>query len=297
MALNIGQVNCTTDQLNTGSYGCAVRMQQILFLILVNKGWSISKLDDFDSDYFNEMVQKKQFTVLPQQVTVEDESEDTVYETFENGLKMFVRQGVIEYLPTYVGDLCLQKALQSVSGTRKDLLLVDVAGNIYGAETDTGFKGFDLNLIQAERLGLATGTETGKIPLRLQFSALGVEEWTKQANFVRPEDFNITGVNGVIDVLLELDSSSSGETKVTAKVACDKSTNLDFFDSTNVWQVTDSTGVVNITDVTYTNGVYTITHAATGDYTIKLFDSTLGAGVVESEGLFFESNSLNLVSI
>lgn len=296
MALNIGQVDCMTDQLNTGSFGCAVRMQQILFLILVNKGWSISKLDDFDSDYFNEMVQKKQFTVLPQQVTVEDESEDTVYETFDNGLKMFVRQGIVEYLPTYVGDLCLQKALQSVSGTRKDLLLVDVSGNVYGAETETGFKGFDLNLIQAERQSLPTGAETGKIPLRLQFSALGVAEWTKQANFIKAEDFNITSANGIIDVLLELvDTTTSGEVKVTAKVACDKSTNLDFFDSTDAWQITDSTGVVNITNVTYANGVYTITPDGTGEYSVKLFDSTLGVGVVESEGLFFESNSLNVL--
>lgn len=297
MALNIGKIDCSTNQLNTGLYGCAVAMKQILFPILVKKGWSISKLDEFDQEYFDEQVQKGEFTILPQPVTFDDESEETVYETFDNGMKMFVRDGLAEYLPTFVGNLCLQKALQSLSGTRKDLLLVDIAGNVYGAETETAFKGYDLNLVQAERQTLPSGTETGKIPFRIQFSALGTQEWTKQANFVRPEGFNITGANGVIDVLLEDALSGTGEINVTAKVACDKSTVLDFFDDVNNWQVTDSTGVVNITAVTYANGVYKIEHAGTGPGTVKLFDSTLNTSVVESEGLFFESNSLNLVSI
>lgn len=296
MALNIGKIDCSTNQLNTGLYGCAVAMKQILFPILVKKGWSISKLDEFDQEYFDEQVQKGEFTILPQPVTFDDESEETVYETFDNGMKMFVRDGLAEYLPTFVGNLCLQKALQSLSGTRKDLLLVDIAGNVYGAETATAFKGFDLNLVQAERQTLPSGAETGKIPFRIQFSALGTQEWTKLANFISGADFNITSKMGVVDVLLETVSGNAGERKLKALVACDQTTPLEFFDDVSMWSVIqepDGTPAT-ISAVTFANGVYTITHDGTGAISVKLYDSNLNTNVIEAEGMYFQSNELNI---
>lgn len=296
MALNIGKIDCSTNQLNTGLYGCAVAMKQILFPILAKKGWSISKLDEFDQEYFDEQVQKGIFTILPQPVTFDDESEETVYETFDNGMKMFVRDGLAEYLPTFVGNLCLQKALQSLSGTRKDLLLVDIAGNVYGAETETAFKGFDLNLVQAERQTLPSGAETGKIPFRIQFSALGTNEWTKFANFISGADFNITSKMGVVDVLLETVSADTGEIKLKALVACDQTTPLEFFDEVSMWSVIqESDGTpATISAVTFANGVYTITHDGTGAISVKLYDSNLNTNVVEAEGMYFQSNELNI---
>lgn len=291
MALTIGTVNCTTGIKNTGVMGCPVEMGEVAFLILVKKGWSILENSTFDQAYFDEQVQNKNFIILPNPVNWESESEDAVYESFDNGLKMFVRAGKIEYVATFNKGNCFHKALFGLSGRPWDLLLVDVDDKVWGAETATGFKGFDLNLVQAESKTLATGTEGAKSPFRLQFSAKGTNEWNKTINFLVPDSFSFENANGVIDVTLLPGTPSAGSVVVKAVIGCDGTTVLSQFTTAADWLLLDNTGTpVSSPTVTYANGEYTIGTGLSGAHTIQLYDSTAQTNVIVNGGLYFQSD-------
>lgn len=287
----MGQVDCTANVNNTGVLGCAVDMAEIQFLILTKKGWNMANGDTFDKSYFDEQVQKKNFIILPKPVSVESESEDAVYETFDNGLKMFVRDGKIEYVVTFANGSCFHKALRSLSGGAYDLLMVDVKEQVWGVKTTTGFKAFDINLIQSESKILATGSESAKSPFRIQFSAKGTAEWNGASEFIRPDGFAFDTINGVIDVKLEPGTPAAGKVVVKAVVGCDGTTPLDQFTSPSDWRVLNNAGVAQtVTNVAYLNGEYQLTISATGAMQTQLYDSILSTIVIEKGGLYFQSD-------
>lgn len=291
MALIMGQVDCTANVNNTGVIGCAVDMAEIQFLILTKKGWNIASGNTFDKAYFDEQVQKKNFIILPKPVSVESDSEDAVYETFDNGLKMFVRDGKIEYVVTFANGSCFHKALRSLSGGAYDLLMVDVKEQVWGVKTTTGFKAFDINLIQAESKILATGSESAKSPFRIQFSAKGTAEWNISSEFIKPDSFAFDTINGVIDVKLMPGTPVAGKVVVKAVVGCDGTTPLDQFTNVSDWRVLDNSGVPEvISAVNYVNGEYQLTIANTGAMQTQLYDSLLSTIVIENGGLYFQSD-------
>lgn len=302
MAINIGVVDCTTNAKGTGVGACFVGMNDAQFFILVKKGWSIALATTFDESAVKELVQDGTFIVLPNHQSIEVESEDYVYETTDSGYKIPVRDGLVEFMAQYAKGLCLHKALRSISWGAYDLLIVDYDNNgngrLWGVEDVTSFKGFDLNLINAETFTMTTGTERGKSPFRLQFSAKGTVEFNNKANFVRADSFDVASLNGVRDVNILPIDLTGGTLKVEVIDACDNSTKIAGLDDLTMWKLVDNTGApVVASSISYANGVYTFAGMQAGEVIVSLYDTVLDTAVVNDGSLFYASDELSALLV
>lgn len=298
MAINIGVVDCATNTRGTGIAGCFVGMNDPQFFILAKKGWSIATSSTLDEDAIKGFVQDGSFVVLPGHQNVASESEEYVYETTDSGTKIPVRDGLVEFMAQYAKGLCFHKALRSISWGAYDLLIVDYDNNgngrLWGVEGETAFKGYDLNLINAETFTLTTGSERSKTPFRLQFSAKGTAEFNNKANFVRVDAFDVANLNGIVDVTIETVSLTGGELRVKVILACDRSTLVAGLDNLANWMITDNAGAaITPSGLTYVDGVYIFAGMPAGEANVKLYDTVADSNIVKQGDLFYMSDTLS----
>lgn len=300
MALIIGVLNCSTETKGTGTAGCTVTPNNINNLMLVKKGWSLDETNDtLDQEDIDELIQNGTLIPLPSHFGREDANEEAVYETSDIGVKIFVRQGNVEFVVTYAKGICFSKALETLRSKKLDLLFVDYEdgkSRLWGAYSNGKFKGFDLNLNNAENFVLPSGTAGAKKPLRIQLSPKGTVEYNSNMDFVVSDDIDFGGIDGVNDVVLTSSSNLTTDFQVAVNSACDKTTSFEGFDNPANWRVTNTSGVVQtVSGVTYSDGVYTLAGLSAGTYNVQLYDSAGGYPVVASEGMYYKSDILNVV--
>ncbi len=299
MALVIGELNCTTGAIGTGTAGCVINPNNITNIVLVEKGWNLDEsTDTLDQSSVDGYVQDGKMYFLPAHFGREDASEEYVYETSEIGVKLKVRAGNVEMLVTYAKGVCFSKALESLSNKKLDLLLVDYEGGVsrlWGAYSNGKFKGFDLALNNAENFQLPTGTTGAKKPLRLQFSPKGTVEFNQMMNFLVSSGVDFGSIEGVNDVVIESLTTSASDFKIELRSACDKTTTFEGFDAPASWQVLDNTGTPVVpSSVTYADGVYTLVGISAGTYTIRLYDGTASSPIVVEDSMYYKSNTISV---
>lgn len=301
MPLEIGVLNCQTGSKGTGIAGCLAMLNNVQNFILVRKGWKANATTDtFDQETIDEYVQTGQWIVLPNHQSLESASEETVYETTDSGYMIYVRDGLAQFLAQYAKGVCFHKAMHSISLGSYDLLLVDFDndgnGRLWGEETtDGGFKGFDLNLANAENLTFPTGTTSAKTPFRVQLSSKGTAALNKIINFVVSDEVDFASLNGVVDVSLVPVSATGGDFTFKVVSACDRSTSILGLDEVAFWQILDPSGnVENGWTISYTAGNYVVDGLDPGvEYTVKLHDTVLNSGIVAVDGQYYSSDSLS----
>lgn len=298
--MEVGVLNCTTSRRGTGIAGCLAMLNNIKNFILVEKGWKVdiatTELDQATIDGF---IQSGAWIILPEHQALEDASEETVYETTDSGYMIYVRDGLKQFLGQYAKGVCFHKALHSISLGNYDLLMVDLdnegEGRLWGEETPDGFfKGFDLNLANAESFSFPTGTTSSKTPFRLQLSAKGTRSMNTRINFVKSEDMDLASLDGVRDVSI-IPVSMAGDLVVRIVGACDKTTPITGLSATDFRVVDATTGaVVSPAPVTEAGNEYTLT-LPPGTYDVQLYDSVTNSHIIADGGVFYSSNVLNVL--
>lgn len=293
----IGKTDCKVDQLGTALRGCMVIMGQVLKFLLVERGTKLNiQNDTLDNDKISELIQSGKMIVLPNHLSIEDNTEDTVYTTLGSGVLLFVREGLTQLLVQYPASVCLGKALSQLSNRNWDLLLVDNSNKMFFEHTSNGYiKGFETSLVRSENMTFNDGANPAQKPLRIQLSPYGNEAFNESMDYYATNAIDWRSLEGVEDVSLEILFSTPTDLRLQVVNGCDKTTVIEGLDDLKYWKITNAATSQDVepTGITYENGIYTISGVPAGDYLISLYDKEKGFGII-SMGTNYYKTTENL---
>lgn len=190
----------------------------------------------------------------------EDASEEAVYEETElSSLK--VRDGRYRFKMAVRESLCLHKAMFTHSGNASaKVFLIDSENQIIGTTENGNFVGFDIELLNVEKLKFAAGTVSTKTPIYMVLS--DNKELDVNGTIVSTGGF-VNALFSIVDVdVVQVGSATTSLIRVTVKATCD-GTSLDGLVAAD-FSVASSAGVARtITTVTQaTDGTYSINSSA-----------------------------------
>lgn len=280
----VGKNDCVSDQLGTTLKGCIPIMDQILKFILLERGTKFNiQTDTLDMDKVKELIQSGKMIVLPDQLALENNSEETVYETLGSGVMLFVRQGLYQLLVHYAASVCFSKAANQLSSKKWDLLMVDASNKLYNERTPDGYiKGFELSLNQGENIAFNDGSTSSKKPVRFQLSPSGTNAFNERIEYFSSDIIDWVSLEGVEDVYLEVISKTSTLLQLKVVNGCDKSTNIEGLDDVKFWRFINASTKTDVSpsSISYLNGIYTFKGISAGDYLISLYDQTKGYPII-----------------
>lgn len=195
--------SCGVSLQNTGVPGCVpifgVTKQLILVPLIANDGTenSIDPNDTLDSAYFTALINNaddsKRWYPTGAMKNVTGERADPLMETFEDGSKVFIRQGVRNFSAMLLkGGPELLSQLNSNRCSSFGVYMVDANGSIYGKVKSDG----NLYPIEVQaasfygKLVFTTDTTIQKIMLAFEF---GVDEKDEDLRMILAS--SITGIN------------------------------------------------------------------------------------------------------
>lgn len=196
----------------------------------------------------------------PRFFDAKDTSEKAIYE--ESALSsQKVRDGRYKHEISIVGSLCLHKAMFTHSGnSNQRVFIIDNQNQIFGTLNSNGdFCGFDVELLNVEKLMFNDGKVSSKTPVYLVLSdntEIDVNGWLVNGSSIVPSLIPLTDVE-----LAQVGSGTTSLFKVTVKTSCD-GTSVDGLVVAD-FKVTSSAGANHaIVSVTETNGVYSLNSSA-----------------------------------
>ncbi len=219
----------------------------------------------------------------PKFFDVKDTSEKAVYE--ESALSsQKVRDGRYKQEISIVGSLCLHKAMFSHSGnSNQRVFIIDNQNQIFGTlNSDGDFVGFDVELLNVEKLMFNDGKVSSKTPVYLVLSdntEIDVNGWLVNGSSIVPSLIPLTDVD-----IEQVGSGTDSLIKVTVKVSCDGSSvdglvaaDFDVRDAAGdpiVHTVTEANGVYSLASATLFDPGDTVTLVAAADLTIPGYEAT-----------------------
>ncbi len=195
--------------------------------------------------------------IWPRFKMFEDASEEAVYE--ENELSSLkVRDGRYRFKVAVRESLCLHKAMFSHSGNASQkVFLIDSENQIIGTLEGGNFVGFDIELLNVEKLKFNDGKVSTKTPIYIVLA--DNKELDINGTIVNSNGF-VNALFSIVDVdIVQSGSATTSLIKVTVKATCD-GTSLDGLLAAD-FSVTSVAGVVRV--------ISTVTQAADGVYSIN----------------------------
>ena len=280
MAVQLNFLNCDTDRLGTGINDCIVELNsQPYGYFLVDRSWSfdIDGPDDFDQQYIDDRIQDGTFIPFVNTTNFTDNSEETVFETFDSGVKSRVRSGFPEYGFSFDKSLYFHRAAHSyITFQAYNVIFVLRDSTLVVAETVDGTEitGFAAGYVDAATFQFATGTTVDKT--NTAFQLIDPEQFNRRANAITSgaSGIDINNINGQIDLTLTLQTPAAAATDLifSAVIAGNTAIQADFLTATDV-RVVGTTG--NITGLVYDSGT-------------MLYTLSLDAGVASTEEIFVQ---------
>ena len=289
--------NCQESILGTYFDGCAIEPKEIKKIFLLSPLAVLSATDALDATTISTLIKKKYLIPINEILQVAEAGAKNNVQTLPNKVKLFVSQGLYEFMPDIIVNICYVKALHRLKKKKWEILLVDADGRLYFDRKGTAFKGFATNLFMVENEAVSDGgSKTATVTLDIQLSQSGTRGYNERRSFkldpTNEDYFNdITGIEDVV-----LSSVTLGHTAFKVKVlaGCDKSTPILGLDTENFKVVKSSDGTtVSATVTEVGDGIYSIDGASAGDVTVQLYDSVLNLPVADIlETRHYQSNVL-----
>lgn len=291
MAVLVNLRDCNTQRLGTGVIDCLIELNaEPLGYFLVDRSWSLTIADPntFDQTYLLARIQDESFVPFLNKINFTDNSEDTVFETFDSGVKSRVRAGYPEYAFDFDKGLYFHQAAHSyVTFQAYNIVLALTDGTLLFAETEDGLSitGFQAGYVDAATFRFQTGSTVQRTMTAFQLT--NAEQFNSRASALLSSQsgVDITQINGVIDVVLTATAPAATETALvfTARAAANE--------EIDILGITDADlrllGATNtISDVAYDANTrqYTITvgtaFTAAEEYTVQLYDSAFTPNAV-----------------
>lgn len=270
MATLINTKNCSAELKGTGIIDCPVRAGRLIGFLKVPKSYRFdSSTDDFDLTYVNAQA------VLGNIVSFNDASdlvqnlEETVYKTYNSGIKSQVRNGLPELQFIYPNGYHFHSsAFSHNSYNTHDIILV-FDNNLLGFGTlsdETTLKGLTMGSFQTSTIKFNDGAEPQETMISVQI--INSEEYNQNISFIDTADFgfSVSEIKGAIDTHVSvIGTPASTETSVVIKVVANANRSI----SIAGLAATD----FKVTGQTVSAAVY---DSATQEYTLTVDALTVG---------------------
>ena len=202
MAIITG-VDCTTSRFGSGLEACQAIEGLPNGVILVPKGWSLTKATDtFDKAYVQEQCQLGNFIPLVGCFEMVSETPDATTQESQSGLLEVVRQGKPTFTATFKQGLAFQKIAYSYNSYQQyDTLITYETGFIKCAESVDGtqIKGLTTGMLNTN--GYTENNGTNSASTILMFQITNPFEYNQYVNLLTDLDFDPNSeLFGITDV-------------------------------------------------------------------------------------------------
>ncbi len=279
MAILINQLNCDTQRLGTGVRECIVELNaQPYGYFLVDKAWTADiAVDTIDQQYVIDRVQDGQWVPFVDAVNFVDNSEETVFETFDSGIKGPVRRGFPEYGFSFDKSLYFHRAAHSYNTFQSyNIVFLFRDSTLLFAESTDGLTltGFTAGYVDAATLMLATGTTVDKTNTAFQLTDSVQFNSRAVALTSNASGIDINQIDGQNDVILTLQIPADTDTDLifSAVLAGNEAVQADFLSATDMRVVGTTGPILTLVFDTGTN----------------LYTMGLAAGVASAENIFVQ---------
>lgn len=276
--------SCTSKYANTGTPSCIgalILASRKLIMVpkytdagLLNKVTLPTTLDNtFFSGKVNNADRSVRWYPLPKHVNAEIAKEASVYETFNDGSKKFIHEGVSSFKCTYAGKQpSFLSILKSGRCTDMAVYIVDKAGALVGYTNgeENVLYPFALNANTIDAImKWATDTTGSNIEYSFEFDTDQKDEYVAKIDSADMVSVNLLNLDGLIDAKVAY--TSTGATAMVVKlfavggsVATPVPITGLLAGSFALYNVTDSLAVTILTAVesTTVKGTYTLTYAS-----------------------------------
>lgn len=215
-------MRCVTQNRNTGASRCQMDMAKIIRAIITPlnarfTGETQEELDEWIEQNIHNDNPARRFYPLPAFNGNEPTVEDPATSAAGYGDQYYISNGAINSVFTYPPDYCLANKLTVFNGRKIRVILIDEKGVAWGAQTATGFAGFEV-LIWTSQAGLPDGTEQSLPTIRFSFTSIGVTEFQSQ-KAAYELTVGPTDIKGLEDVQINITGSTDPRT-VTILADC-----------------------------------------------------------------------------
>jgi hypothetical protein len=304
MAIITG-VDCTTSRFGSGLEACQAIEGLPNGVILVPKGWSLTKATDtFDKAYVQEQCQLGNFIPLVGCFEMVSETPDATTQESQSGLLEVVRQGKPTFTATFKQGLAFQKIAYSYNSYQQyDTLITYETGFIKCAESVDGtqIKGLTTGMLNTN--GYTENNGTNSASTILMFQITNPFEYNQYVNLLTDLDFDPNSeLFGITDVRI-VGRADASDNKVYVKPTWKWN---DLFTITGLAAANFRLTVNGVTNlivgaITYNAATkeYTITPTATlvaGDIvTVTLADGAINTAKVGNK--FYSGTTGNVVTV
>lgn len=295
----INKVNCGSSEiLGTGNDGCLPFFQDTVSIWVLPKGYEIPKSTELNSAFIESLKVQQKLIVLDNVIDFTPNTEQDQIETFGNGIKRVIREGLYEYTAQFSNGLYFNKALQSLKSFRAfSIMLVDSEGTIFGSETSTGITGFSVGMLQPQPITLGTTTTVQREGINFQFT--NRRELDSNYFIIKADnlDFDPSTEKGVNQALLSFETlPAAGDTITVSAVLDGRGNPITGLQQTN-FAVTKNGTSLTLSGLTETNGVYVLdggvgAFVANDALTVALKSSTGTDAVAKVGSVLYKSNVL-----
>ena len=203
--LNIA--NCAVSAGNTGISDCAFDPKQLVGGFLVPKSFVLTAAQLLSKDLVLAALKTAVSANLPSQriyplpltLTLTNNSETPVKETYGYGAQVTVRDGMYIFNQRYAdGALCLSNQLMKFNGNRYNWIGLDSDGNIWGTKVDETFKGIPLNEFYNNPITLAAGDTVTQYSYDLSFNKNYLNQDIAFVNLSLAQVQSIKGLQNIV---------------------------------------------------------------------------------------------------
>jgi hypothetical protein len=280
MAILVNYLNCNTQQLGTGVIECMANINsEPIGFFLVDNRWSLPVADPsvFDTDYLLDRIQDGTFIPFLNRINFTPNTEETVFQTFDSGIKGRVRSGFPEFSFEFDKGLYFHKAAYSHNSFNKyNVAMVFANNTILFALSVDGLliTGFQAGYVDTATYKLKTGSTVTSSMVGFQLT--NPDQFNLRAVPLESQQslIDFSQINGRVDVSLVLQTPLAAATTLvfSARAAANSAIDILGLSDTDL-RVVGTTG--NITGLTY-------------DALTQLYTITLDAGVAATENIYVQ---------
>ena len=286
---------CGDGASGTWFDGCKVTPKDFVKWFLLSPTANIDLLaDTFDEAARALLIKKNKLVALNDILQVSDAGAKNNYQTLPNKKKIFISQGLYEFMAEFEANVCLVKSLHKLAKKKWQLLLLDSEGKLFFDSKGGKLNGFEIQDLSVDNETVNDGgSKLAMMTLTAQFTQDGTTGYNKRRSFLVSDEFY--EINGVQDVKIAATVLAHATLAVTVMSGCDGSSPVSGLVTANFRVRNASTlAPIAVTAAETEDGTYTLSGVASAlDVLIDLYDATNSSPIVDIESVqFYQSNVL-----